>query len=307
MKSIEVGFNGFSRAFLTIFAVMMLITVNATAQQVITGEVSKTYMVTLNDGSTIAGTLVSMTDNEVVIQSGTMGEVRLQKVNIKTMTEVSSFNDKKSGIWFTNPNPTKYLLGNSAIPLEKKSGYYQNTWVFVSTFSYGITKNISISAGFEILSILAGGEGPYAFYVNPKASFKIANNFYAGANILYANTIRTVEEFGGLATMNGFATYGNKNNNVTCGIGFGWADGEFSTKPVIVVSGMARASKRIGFVSENWIVPGVNEDGGYYGIFSYGIRFLGEKTSIDLAFLNNPDIASEIIIGIPWLDFVINF
>lgn len=307
MKSTVIGFKCCSRAFLFIFAVMMLITVNTTAQQVITGEVSKTYMVTLNDGSTIAGTLVSITDNEVVIQSSTMGEVRLQKVNIKTMTEVSSFNDKKSGIWFTNPNPTKYLLGNSAIPLEKKSGYYQNTWVFVSSFSYGITKNISISAGFEIISILAGGEGPYAFYVNPKASFKIANNFYAGANILYANTIKTVEEFGGLATINGFATYGNKNNNVTCGIGFGWADGEFSTKPVILVSGMVRASKRIGFVSENWIVPGVNEDGGYYGIFSYGIRFLGEKTSIDLAFLNNPDIASEIIIGIPWLDFVINF
>jgi hypothetical protein len=307
MKSTEVGFKGFSRAFLIVFAIMMLITLNASAQQVITGEVSKTYMVTLNDGSTVSGPLVSITDNEVVIQSGTMGEVRLQKANIKTMTEVSSYNDKKSGIWFTNPNPTKYLLGNSAIPLEKKSGYYQNTWIFVSSFSYGITKNISISAGFEILSILAGGEGPYAFYINPKASFKIANNFYAGANILYANTIRTVQEFGGLATMNGFATYGNKNNNVTCGIGFGWADGEFSTKPVIVVSGMARASKRIGFVSENWIVPGVNEDGGYYGIYSYGIRFLGEKTSIDLAFLNNPDIASVIIIGIPWLDFVINF
>ncbi len=307
MKSTEIGFKSISRAFLIIFAIMMLITVDAIAQQIITGEVSKTYMVTLNDGSTISGTLVSITDNEVVIQSGTIGEVRLQKANIKTMTEVSSFNEKKSGIWFTNPNPTKYLLGNSAIPLEKKSGYYQNTWIFVSTFSYGITKNISISAGFEILSILAGGEGPYAFFINPKASFKIANNFYAGANILYANTIRTVEEFGGLATMNGFATYGNKNNNVTCGIGFGWADGEFSTKPVIVVSGMARASKRIGFVSENWIVPGVNEDGGYYGIYSYGIRFLGEKTSIDLAFLNNPDIASEIIIGIPWLDFVINF
>lgn len=307
MKSTKDGFKCFSRAFLIVFVIMMLTAVNAIAQQVITGEVSRTYMVALNDGSVISGTLVSQTDTEVVIQSGTMGEIRLQKANIRTMTEVSSINDKKSGIWFTNPNPTKYLLGNSAIPLEKGTGYYQNTWVFVNSFSYGITKNISISAGFEILSILAGGEGPYAFYINPKASFKIANNFYAGANILYANTIRTVEEFGGLATMNGFATYGNKNNNITCGIGFGWADGEFSNKPVIVISGMARASKRIGFVSENWIVPGVNEDGGYYGIYSYGIRFLGEKTSIDLAFLNNPDIASEIIIGIPWLDFVINF
>ncbi len=286
---------------------MMLLSSNAVAQQVITGEVSKTYTVTLNDGSTISGTLVSIDDNEVVIKSGTMGEVRLQKVNIKSMTQVSSFNEKKSGIWFTNPNPTKYLLGNSAIPLEKKSGYYQNTWIFVNTFSYGITNNISISAGFEIISIFAGGDGPYAFYINPKASFKIANNFYAGANILYANTIKTVEEFGGLATFNGFATYGNNNNNITCGVGFGWADGEFSTKPVIVISGMVRASNRIGFISENWIIPGVNEDGGYYGIYSYGIRFLGEKISIDLAFLNNPDIASAIIIGIPWLDFVFNF
>jgi hypothetical protein len=307
MKKTKNGFNGFFRAFLIVFAIMMLIAGNAIAQQVITGEVSKTYMVTLNDGSTISGKLLSITDNEVVIQSGTMGEVRLQKANIKTMTEVSSFNEKKSGIWFTNPNPTKYLLGNSAIPLEKKSGYYQNTWIFVNTFSYGITNNISISAGFEIISIFAGGDGPYAFYINPKASFKIANNFYAGANILYANTIRTIEEFGGLATFNGFATYGNNNNNITCGVGFGWADGEFSTKPVIVVSGMVRASSRIGFVSENWIVPGVGENGGYYGIYSYGIRFLGEKISIDLAFLNNPDIASAIIIGIPWLDFVFNF
>jgi hypothetical protein len=307
MKSTKVGINSFTKAFLSVLAIMMLLSSNAVAQQVITGEVSKTYTVTLNDGSTISGTLVSIDDNEVVIKSGTMGEVRLQKVNIKSMTQVSSFNEKKSGIWFTNPNPTKYLLGNSAIPLEKKSGYYQNTWIFVNSFSYGITNNISISAGFEIISIFAGGDGPYAFYINPKASFKIANNFYAGANILYANTIKTVEEFGGLATFNGFATYGNNNNNITCGVGFGWADGEFSTKPVIVISGMVRASNRIGFISENWIVPGAGENGGYYGIYSYGIRFLGEKISIDLAFLNNPDIASAIIIGIPWLDFVFNF
>jgi hypothetical protein len=39
MKSTEVGFKGFSRAFPIVFAIMMLITVNAIAQQVITGEV----------------------------------------------------------------------------------------------------------------------------------------------------------------------------------------------------------------------------------------------------------------------------
>ena len=307
MKSSKFVLKSIIRAVIFVFTAILLITGNAIAQKVVTGEVSKTYQITLNDGSTISGKLVSTNDKEVVIQTGSMGEVRLQKENIRTMTQVSSYNEKESGIWFTNPNPSKYLIGSSAIPMEKKSGYYQNTWVFVSSFGYGITENISISAGFEIVSLLAGGDGPFAFFINPKATFKIAENFYAGANILYVNTIRTIDEFGGLGTLNGFATYGNKNNNVTCGLGWGWANGEFSSKPVITISGMARVSKRIGFVSENWIIPGIGDGGGYYGIFSYGIRFLGEKTSIDLAFLNNPDIASGIPIGIPWLDFVINF
>lgn len=305
MKSSLFRLKGISRIIIVAITTLILFSGNVFAQKKITGEVSKTYLVTLNDGSTVSGKLLSITDNEVVIQSGTIGDVRLQKENIKTMTPVSSFDEKESGIWFTNPNPTKYLIGNSAIPLQKRTGYYQNTWIFLNSFSYGITDNISITGGFEIFSILAAGEGPFAFFINPKVSFKVAENFYAGANILYANTIRTIDDFGGLGTLNGFATYGNTNNNITCAVGWGYAGGEFSSKPLITVSGMARASKRIGFVSENWLVPGI--DSGYYGIFSYGIRFLGEKTSIDLAFLNNPDIASSIIIGIPWLDFVINF
>jgi hypothetical protein len=287
--------------------VIALIPNNINAQQNITGEISKKYQITLNDGSTISGKLLSITDKEVVIESGSIGEVRLPKENIKSMIIVSSYDEKKTGIWFPNPNPTKYLLGSSAIPLEKNNGYYQNTWIFFNSFSYAFTKNFSLSGGFEIFSVLAGGDGPYVFFINPKVSFKVANNFYAGGNVLYATTIRTIEEFKGLGTINAFGTYGNKNNNITGALGWGWADGEFSSKPVITISGMTRVSKRIAIISENWLVPETATNGGYYGLFSYGIRFLGEKISIDLAFINNPDIAKEIIIGIPWLDFVINF
>lgn len=318
MKTITYGFKGVKgvmRGLLISFAIIFLTSGYSNAQQKISGEISKNYQVVLNDGSTVSGKLLSINDREIVIESGSMGEVRLIRENIRSMTLISAIDEKKSGIWFPNPNPSKYLLGNSAIPNEKKSGYYQNTWIFFNTFSYAFTGNISVSAGFELFSVMASGEGPFAFFVNPKASFKVTDNFYAGANVLYANTIKTIDEFGGLATLNGFCTYGNKNNNITGSLGWGWAEGEFSAKPVFTVSGMTRVSKRIAFVSENWLVPGLSiedeEDnegtGNYYGIFSYGIRFLGEKTSIDLAFINNPDIAEEIIIGIPWLDFVINF
>lgn len=294
-------------AIIVSFLLSAAISQNLNGQQVINGEVSKTYQFTLNDGSVISGKILLITDNELVIASGSMGEIRLQKQNIKSMSEVAAFNEKKSGIWFSNPNPTKYLLGSSAIPLEKKAGYYQNTWIFFNSFSYGITKNISLTAGFEIFSLLAGDEGPYGFFINPKASFKVAENFYLGGNILYANTLKTMDDFGGLATLNAFCTYGNKNINASAGLGWGWADGEFSSKPLITLSGMARVAKRLALVSENWLIPGAGEKEGLYGVYSYGLRFLGEKTSIDLAFLNNPDIAEEMFIGIPWLDFVINF
>lgn len=297
----------FLTGFLMTILFSALVSEKGYSQQTVITDGSKTYQITLKDGSTITGRLLLDNEKEVVIQSATMGEVRLQKENIKSMIPVASIDEKKSGIWFPNPNPTKYLLSNSAIPLEKKTGYYQNTWIFFNTFNYAFTNYFSVSGGFEIFSILAGGEGPYAFFINPKISFKAAKNFYAGGSILYANTIRTVEDFGGLATFNAFATYGNKNSNITGAVGWGSSDGEFNSKPLVTVSGMVRASKRIAFVSENWVIPGADEDGGYYGLYSYGIRFLGDKTSIDLAFINNGDIAKEIIIGIPWLDFVINF
>ncbi len=307
MKSKITYFGRIVRYFMITLLFVSFIAEKVSAQQNISGEVNKTYQITLKDGSIITGKIISVTNSEIVIQSGTIGEVRLKKENIKTMAPIASIDEKISGIWFANPDPSKYLLGASAIPMEKNTGYYQNTWIFINSFSYAFTNNFSLSGGFEIISLLSKGQGPYAFYFNPKVSFKVADNFYAGGSVLYANTIKTVDEFGGLGTINAFGTYGNKNNNITVALGWGWADGQFSSKPLITISGMTRVSKRIAFVSENWIVPGAGSDIGLYGIFSYGVRFLGEKTAIDLAFLNNKDIAKDIIIGIPWLDFVVNF
>jgi hypothetical protein len=298
----------FKRALIPFaFLLLTTITESVNAQEKVTGEISETYTITMNDGSSITGKLLSVSDDEFVFESGSMGKITLQKATIRSMNKVSSINNKKTGIWFENPTPTKYLLGSSALLSEPKTGYYANTWIFVQSGNYAFTKNLSLAGGFEIISILAGGKGPYAFYLNPKATFKIVKNLYMGANILYANTIRSIDEFGGLGTLNAFATYGTTNLNITAAIGWGWAEDEFSRSPLITISGMARASKRIAFVSENWLIPKIGDTEGYYGLYSYGIRFLGEKTSIDLAFINNPDIADKIIIGIPWLGFTIHF
>jgi hypothetical protein len=201
---------------------------------------------------------------------------------------------------FENPNATRYLFGPSAIPLKKGEGYYQNVFVVLQSFNYGITKNFSIGAGFDVITPFVREVPPF-FFITPKASFKVAEKVHLGGGLLYANT--AAFELAGFGIGYGIFTYGTVENNITAGLGWGYIEGDITDGPIITVSGMARVSRRLGLVSENWIVP----VDGYYGVFSYGLRFMSEKITVDLAFINNPDIFSEIFIGIPYVDFVIKF
>lgn len=283
-------------------AVILLICFNQPAAHAqIDTEISKEYLITLKDGGTVKGKIVSQNSEQIVVQTSSMGDVTIRRSDITGIRELSSKDALKG--WFPNPNPSKYLIGNSAIPLEKGRGYYQNTWIFFNGASYAFTDNLSITGGVEIFSLLAGGDGPFAFYLNPKMSFEVTDNLYLGGNILYVNSFRSFEDFSGLGTLNAFGTYGNDNNNITAGVGWGFYGQDLASRPVITIGGMARAGRRIAFVSENWLIP----VDGMYGIYSYGIRFLGENISLDLAFINNADIASGLVIGIPFLDFVFNF
>ncbi len=271
----------------------------------------QTVVVTLLDGSEISGQFVSEDATSVVVITEAMGKVTIARSKIKEIKVVSGENIRKGKVWFENPNPYKYLLGNSAIPKPKKTATYQNVWIFFNSFSYAPTHFLDITGGFEIFSLLsASKDAPYFFYLNPKASTKVTKNFYVGGNVLYINSFVHPEknEFRGLGTLNAFSTYGNSNMNVTASVGWGFLNSNFEAKPLLTLSGMVRASRRIAFVSENWFLPDLGENSlGYYGIFSYGIRFLSPKVSIDLAFLNNADIAEGIPIGFPFLDFMVTF
>lgn len=90
---------------------------------------------------------------------------------------------------------------------------------------------------------------------------------------------------------------------MTGGLSWGFINGQFSQIPVITISGMTRISRRTALITENWFIP----NNGLFGIYSYGIRFFGEKLSVDLAFLNNKDIARSLFIGIPIVNFVVKF
>jgi len=257
---------------------------------------TKTYNIELNDGSIFIGKILQKDSVNLVMITSSIPKIEIPISKIKTIEIVNELNLKNRIYWFPNPHATRYLYAPSAFNLKKGEGYYQNTWLFLNSFNVGITDNISIGGGLELLSTFAFRDP--IFFITPKVGFKVTEKFHAGGGVLFAR-IPGIS----LGTIFGTGTYGFKDHNITGSLGWGFVDGEFSQRPIITLSGMTRVSKRVALVTENWLIP----TDSYYGVFSYGVRFLGEKIAVDLAFINNPDIAGTIIIGIPYVSFTVKF
>ncbi len=238
--------------------------------------------------------------------TGTRTELPTTQIQKKELLSESSI--KNNEYWFENPNATRYLFGPSAFNLKKGEGYYQNTMLLLNSFNVGITDYFSIGGGIEFLSTfitLSEGNFNPIIYFTPKVGFSVADNIHVGGGVLIAN----IPQFGettnsGLGVLYGLGTYGNLDHNVTATIGWGSVDGNSFNKPLITVSGMTRVAKKTALVTENWLIP---TDSSYEPIFSYGVRFFGENIAVDLAFINNWDIAQSLLIGVPYVNFVVKF
>ncbi len=267
------------------------------------------YRVTLNDKSSYIGEITEETTSTLVLINQTTGvKTELPTTQIQKKELLSESSIKNNEYWFENPNATRYLFGPSAFNLKKGEGYYQNTMLLLNSFNVGITDYFSIGGGIEFLSTfitLSQGNFNPIIYFTPKVGFSVADNIHVGGGVLLAS----IPQFGetsntGLGMLYGLGTYGNLDHNVTATIGWGSVDGNSFNKPLITVSGMTRVAKKTALVTENWLIP---TDSSYEPIFSYGVRFFGENIAVDLAFINNWDIAQSLLIGVPYVNFVVKF
>jgi hypothetical protein len=283
-----------------ILAVILLMSLGQTgifSQVNVTDNQTRNVMITLKNGSAFHGKIVAENALEINLDVENVGMIIIKKDQIKSLVILDSTNFKNGKFWFPNPNYSRYFV-SPAIQLKKGDGYYQNIDLSANTVSYGITNFLSIGGGLELYSTLSGHP---VFILMPKFGFKVGKSFWLGGGILYLNAPEVISDFSGLGIGYGSATVGDENNNASLGAGWGFAGNEWSKKPIITISGMTRVSRRFALITENWIIPG-------YTVFSYGVRFLAEKTSIDIGFVNSRDIIKVFPIGLPvFLDFVLKF
>jgi hypothetical protein len=289
--------------------VVMFIGANFAYSGDIAGKLKKpdfgnTQIITLNDGSSVKGEITEIGNDEIVFQTD-MGKFNIKIAKIMEIKEVPESTFKGGQYWFPNPNRTRLYFSQTGRLLRKGEGYFSDWYLFFPGVNYGLTDNITVGGGFSIFPGLNIPDEQFLYLmpkiglsVSEKADFAVSGLLVFIPNFDEDDTDAQPDVVG---TVFGLGTFGSDDHNITFGLGFGFADEDFSDKPTIIIGGETRVARRMSLVGEGWLLPGIDEP-----LVAYGTRFFGEGISVDLAFLTI--IGSDgIFPGIPYLGFVYNF
>lgn len=249
-------------------------------------------VVTLRDGSSLVGRIVSLRTDSFDFQM-TTGHVTVATNDIREIKEAEADRMHEGQYWFANPNSTRLFFAPSGQMLKKGEGYFANYELFFPGFAYGVTDHLSVGGG---VSLFPSGLDNQVYYVTPKVGMSFGERGHLSAGFLFAGG--TSGGTGGVGY--GVGTFGDGDASFTAGVGYGFAGGDIASKPAAMLGGEKRISRRIALVTENYLLP-VDEN---KLVYSFGVRFMGEKLTTDLALFN---VSGSEIIGFPFVDFVFRF
>jgi hypothetical protein len=258
-------------------------------------------ILTFSDGTTSMGRITSV-DSATIGFRTSFGEMTVAIGKIEEIRTVAVTGIKEGKYWFPNPNATRLFFAPTAHMLKQGKGYLSDIYVFFPSVTFGITDQITMGGGMSLFP--GAGMDKQLFFFTPKAGFSPSPDLHLAAGALIIS-VPTFDDDGSGAVsagiVYGVGTYGTVDNSFTAGLGYGYADKEMADKPMVMLGGEYRLSRRVAFVSENWIFPGLDQP-----VVSAGLRFFGEGMCFDLAMVTviGGEMDSFVI---PYADFVINF
>ncbi|HVD62303.1 MAG TPA: hypothetical protein VNC11_15635 [Gemmatimonadaceae bacterium] len=255
---------------------------------------TKIQIITLRDRSNLIGRVVNVRGDSVEFQMA-VGRVTLATGDIQEIKERDATVVHNGQYWFPNPNYTRLFFAPSGQMLKQGEGYFADYELFFPGIAYGLTDNISIGGG---VSLFPAGLDEQVYFITPKVGASFGDQIHVAAGLMVAST---QGETGGIGY--GVGTVGNGDASFTVGFGYGFAGGEIASKPLLLVGGEKRLSRRIAVVTENYVLP--TDDANL--VFSFGVRFMGENLTTDLALFNVAGDNAGEGIGFPFVDFVFKF
>lgn len=258
--------------------------------------------VRLRDGSTIFGRL-ERADGDSVVVVGSAGRIALPRASVDNVRAAGSAHTRADGstdYWFENPNATRLFVGPTGRTLGRGQGFVADVDVVIASANVGLTDRITIGGGGLLIPTVT------LWFVSPKVGLIRGDQFNLSVGAVAGGiggngdfSTRRGDDIAGIAYVAG--TFGGTDHSLTLALGNGFAGSKVSGRPAVMLGGETRVARRISLVSENYVIPALSAP-----LVSYGLRFMGEKIAVDLAFFNIAN-SRALFPGIPYVDFVFRF
>ena len=262
---------------------------------------SLVFKIELVDRTTIIGKIVKHEMDFIEVKTENLGVIVVKKnkiVEIGVFEETDQeSNGYKPGARFQRMvGGNQYLLSNSAFNLEKGEGNLRFTELFFISGGYGITKFLSVSAGFSFVPSEPFSE--QLFYVMPKASFEVLPWINVSAQLM---PIFLAED---QTTLYGFtSTFGSLDRNVSLGYtGFFEEPGA----GLLNLSGIYRFNQWFAVISNNLIAVGNEVEEEFSNtVYGIGARAMGKKNSFDFGLIFLPENGGDL--PLPYINYTLRF
>ncbi len=251
------------------------------------------------DGNIFIGNVISEDSTAIVLKTTSLGEIKIPKNDIKSRTVLKQLKYEGGKLWLPNPQSSRYFWAPNGYGLEKGTSYYQNIWILYNQFSFGLTDNFSIGAGFLPLFLFGGTSSP--IWLVPKISIPVVKDKLNLGTGAFLGTILG-EDAGVFGLLYGTTTFGSRDKNISFGLAYGFAQDEWLNVPVINISSMIRTGPRGYFITENYVITAEGET---VTLLSAGGRSIIRNIGLDYSLWIPVGAEMDTFVAIPFLGITI--
>jgi hypothetical protein len=260
-------------------AVMMLPARAADAQDSlrVLADTTRVQVFRLSDGSVVAGRVVEMRGDSVVVRTQT-GQLTVARSAIRSVRERAASTMRTGEYWPEDPNATRLFFAPTGMMLQRGEGYFCDIWVFLLCLTAGVNDRITMGGGMSVVPGIDISDN--VFYLTPKVGLVAAEKVHVALGAFTGWTGAVTDEANSFGILYGVSTFGAEDSNVSLGVGYAYYNDEIADAPLVLGGVKLRLSRGTALISENYVLPG--SEG---GIVSLGLRFFNERIAGDVAFV----------------------
>ncbi len=281
---------------------------SALAQSSPPDSVTHVATIRLTDGSVLRGRIVAETTDTVVIETVSVGRIRIDRTRIVSITYESETGGPEARVESTpaptteipvadpstDPDINSVMFGPTPETLPKGSAYFRNFQLLILNFGYGITDDVSLSLGvlfpvsadFQMVSL------GFKYRILSRERYPVGLAVAANGAAISDET---------LATLSGILGVGNPRTSLNLSIHKPFIDDGTDDPAFFILGADVQAGPGFKFLAEYGNSgDAVFRDEDFAGFLSIGLRLFGERSSFTLTGFRPVEVDSDGFIAFPF-------